>query len=75
MYTLMRANYNRIEKTIILDLYDHENKKGVELHYNLFSKKVVSPLIDILNNLIFKTLDLNTWDAIVQPLIIQKVWG
>lgn len=72
MYTLMRANYNRIEKTIILDLYDHENKKGIELHYNLYHKILGTSLEDILVEMVYKTLDLNAWDNIVQQFIENK---
>lgn len=69
MYTLMRCNRVKIEHEIVLDLYDHKTEKGVELHYNLYSKKLAAILIDLLPKLTFKTLDLNSWDILIQQFI------
>lgn len=72
MYTLMRCNRNQIEHEIVLDLYDHKNKKGVELHFNLYHKNIGTSLFSILDELVYKTFDLNTWDNIVQQFIENK---
>ncbi len=72
MYTLMRCNRRQIEHEIVLDLYDLKNKKGVELHYNLYHKNIDTSLFTILDELVYKTLDLNTWDNIVHQFIENK---
>lgn len=69
MYTLMRSNIDFSKRELFLDLYDHKTEKGVELHYNLYSKKLAAILIDLLPKLTFKTLDLNSWDILIQQFI------
>ena len=72
MYTLMRCNHRQIEREIVLDLYDLKNKKGVELHYSLYHKNIDTSLLAILDELVYKTLELNAWNNIVQQFIENK---
>lgn len=72
MYTLMRCNHRQKDREIVLDLYDLKNKKGVELHYNLYNKNLDTSLFVILDELVYKTLDLNAWDNIAQQFIENK---
>lgn len=72
MYTLMRCNRRQIEHEFVLDLYDLKHKKGVELHYNLYHKNIDTSLFAILDELVYKTLDINTWDNIVHQFIENK---
>lgn len=72
MYTLMRYCFKEYKTVFMLDLYDHENKKGVELNYNLYNKTFRSGLSDILYELTYKTLPLNEWDNIVHQFITSK---
>lgn len=72
MYTLMRCNRMLKDRELVLDLCDLKNKKGVELHYNLYHKNIDTSLFDILDELVYKALDLNTWDNIVQQFIENK---
>lgn len=68
----MRCNRRTIEHEFVLDLYDLKAKKGVELHYNLYHKNIDTSLFTILDELVYKTLDLNAWDNIVHQFIENK---
>lgn len=72
MYTLMRYHLIEHKKYFMVDLYDHKNKKGVELQYNLYHKTIDKQIGETLHNLLYKTIDLNTLDNIIQLFIREQ---